>query len=132
MSQKNVEAMKAAAEAFNRRDIQGFSALLAPDAEIVPVRAALEDTAHRGREAAAQWFAAVDETWEDLKVQVGEVREGGDWVLALGRARGRGRGSGADLDVELTSIGRFRNGRITSLHHYTDRGEALEAVGLSE
>ena len=42
MSQENVEALKAAMEAFNRRDGSGFDALLAEDAEIVPVRVAVE------------------------------------------------------------------------------------------
>ena len=48
MSDENVEIMRAAIEAFNRRDGEGFGALLARDAEIVPVRAALEGTVYRG------------------------------------------------------------------------------------
>jgi hypothetical protein len=44
MSQENVEAVRAAMEAFNRRDGEAFGALLSEDAEIVPVRARLEGT----------------------------------------------------------------------------------------
>lgn len=44
MSQENVETMRTAMDAFNRRDGAGFGALLARDAEIVPVRAVLEGT----------------------------------------------------------------------------------------
>jgi hypothetical protein len=40
MSQENVEAMRVAMEAFNRRDADAFGAFFADDAEIVPVRAA--------------------------------------------------------------------------------------------
>jgi ketosteroid isomerase-like protein len=49
MSRENVEIVRAALDAFNRRDREGFGAILAEDAEIVPVRAALEGTVYRGR-----------------------------------------------------------------------------------
>jgi ketosteroid isomerase-like protein len=132
MSRKNVEIVNAAMALFDRRDAEGFGALLASDAEIVPVRAALEGTVYRGTDAAAQFFAAVDQSWEDLTVELGEIRDGDDWVLALGRIRGRGRGSGADIDVEAALVVRFREALITSFHAHTDRAEALGAVGLRD
>ena len=60
MSQANVETMRAAIEAFNRRDGEGFGAVLANDAEIVPVRATLEGTVYRGPDAAAQVDPGID------------------------------------------------------------------------
>jgi ketosteroid isomerase-like protein len=132
MSQENVETMRTAIVAFNRRDGKGFGALLARDAEIVPVRAALEGTVYRGPDAAAQYCAAVDESWEDLRWEVEEVRDGGDWVLALGRIRGGGRGSGAVIDARAGWVAHFREGLVTSFHTYADRADALEAVGLEE
>src|SRR6187200_2065300 len=67
MSLENVEVVRAAMEAFNRRDGEGFGALLAGDVEIVPVRAALEGTTYSGPDAAPQYCAAVDQTWEHLR-----------------------------------------------------------------
>jgi ketosteroid isomerase-like protein len=132
MSQENVEAMRTAMEAFNRRDAEGFGALLSKDAEIVPVRAALEGTVYRGPDAAAQYCTAVDESWEDLRWEIEEIRDGGGWVLALGRIRGGGRGSGAAIDARAGWVARFRDGLVTSFHTYADRAEALQAVGLSD
>jgi ketosteroid isomerase-like protein len=132
MAQENVEVVRTAMEAFNRRDGEGFGAVLARDAEIIPVRAALEGTVYRGPDAAAQYCAAVDESWEDLRWEVEEIRDGGGWVLALGRIRGGGRGSGAAIDVSAAWVARFREGLVTSFHTYTNRLEALEALGLSE
>jgi ketosteroid isomerase-like protein len=129
---RNVEIMQAAVEAFNRRDAKEFGALLSTDAEIVPVRAALEGTVFRGPDAATHYCAAVDESWENLRWEVEEIREGGDWVLALGQIRGRGRGSGAALDVRAGWVVRVRDGLITNFHTFADRAEALEAVGLLE
>jgi hypothetical protein len=42
MSQENVEALRAAMDAFNRRDGEAFGAFLGEDAEIVPVRAVVD------------------------------------------------------------------------------------------
>ena len=56
MSEANVEAMRMAMDAFNRRDGEQFDALLTADAEIVPVRAALEGTTYRGADLSPEEF----------------------------------------------------------------------------
>src|SRR5947209_2627101 len=122
MSRENVEIMRALMEAFNRRDGEGFGALLDNDAEIVPVRAALEGTVYRGPDAAAQYCAAVDESWDNLEWEVQQIRDGGDWVLALGRIRGGGRGSGVAIDARAGWVARFHDGLVTTFHTYADRG----------
>ncbi|MGA8927221.1 MAG: hypothetical protein WB462_13450 [Solirubrobacterales bacterium] len=66
MSEENVEIVRTAMEAFNRRDAKTFAAYLAEDAEIVPMRAALEGTVYRGPDAASQYCAAVEESWDNL------------------------------------------------------------------
>jgi ketosteroid isomerase-like protein len=130
VSRENVEIMRAALEAFNRRDGAGFDALLDRDAEIVPVRAAIEETSYRGPDAGSQYCAAVEEAWKDLRWEVEEIRDGGNWVLALGRIGGRGRDSGAVIDTRGAWVAHFRDGSVTSFRTYPDRDEAIKAVGL--
>jgi ketosteroid isomerase-like protein len=132
MSRENVEAMRVAMEALNRRDADAFGAFFADDAEIVPVRGALEGTVYRGPDAAAQYCAAVDESWDNLAWEIEDMRDSGNWVLALGRIRGEGRGSGVTIDARAGWIARFSDGVLTSFRTYADRSEALKAVGLSE
>jgi ketosteroid isomerase-like protein len=132
VAQGNADSVRAAIEAFNRRDGEAFGRLLAGDAEIVPVRAALEGTVYRGRDAAAQYCAAVEESWEQLTWELEEVRDEGDLVLALGRIRGSGRGSRAGIDVRGGWLVHFRDGLIRSFRTYPDRAEALAAAGLAE
>ncbi|HXB14894.1 MAG TPA: nuclear transport factor 2 family protein [Solirubrobacteraceae bacterium] len=124
--------MRAALEAINGRQGASFDALLAEDAEIVPVRAALEGVSFRGPDAASQYCAAIEESWEDLRWQVEEIRDLGGQVIALGRIQGRGRDSGAGLDVRGAWVADLREGLITRFQTYSDRAEALEAVGLTE
>jgi ketosteroid isomerase-like protein len=132
MSQENVEIVRAAIDAFNRRDGETFDALLATNAEIIPVRAALEGTVYRGADAATQYCAAVEASWENLSWEVDEIKNGADWVLALGRIRGRGRGSGATIDTRGAWLARFHDGLVTHFRTYPDRSDALKAVDLAE
>jgi ketosteroid isomerase-like protein len=84
-----------------------------------------------GPDAGAQYCAAVEESWENLRWEIEEMHEGGDWVLALGHIRGRGRGSGVDVDARAGWVARFREGEVTNFHTYADRADAFDAVGLS-
>jgi len=132
MSDENVEQLRIAIEAFNRRDGAKFDAVLTADAEIVPVRAALEGTTYRGSDAGSQYCAAVEKTWESLKWEVEEIRDVGDSAVAVGHIRGSGRDSGATIDTAAGWVARFRDGLITGFRTYTDCHEALKAVGLSQ
>jgi ketosteroid isomerase-like protein len=130
MSSENVETLRAAMDAFNGRDGERLDALLTEDAEIVPVRAALEGTVYRGPDAGTQYCAAVEQSWEHLVWEVEQIREGDGWVLALGHIRGQGRDTGTPLDARAGWVARFRDGAIARFRTYPDRGGALEDVGL--
>jgi hypothetical protein len=73
--------MRAAMAAFNRRDGEAFRAVFVEDAEIVPVRAAVDGTVYRGPDAGAQYCAAVEEILGNLRWETEELREGDDWLL---------------------------------------------------
>jgi ketosteroid isomerase-like protein len=130
MSQENVDLVLTALDTFNRRDGRSFDALLTPDAEIVPVRAAIESAVYRGPTSGSDYCAAVEERWEDLRWELDEIRDGGEWVLALGHIRGRGRASGAVIDAQGGWVADLRDGKIARFQTFSDRAAALRAVGL--
>jgi ketosteroid isomerase-like protein len=132
MSEENVEAMRTVIEAFNRRDGQAFGSFLAEDAEIIPIRAAVEGTTYRGPDAASLYCAAVEDSWDGLHWEVEDIRDGGDWVLALGRIRGRGRDSGVEIDAHGGWLAAFRDGLITRFQTFPERAQALKSAGLLE
>jgi ketosteroid isomerase-like protein len=132
VSQENVELVRAALQAFNRRDGAGFDALLASEAEIIPVRAAIEDVSYRGADAGSQYCVAVDQRWENLRWELEDIRDGDDWVLGLGHIRGRGRDSGAVIDATGAWVAELRAGQIIRFQTFSDRDAALKAVGLEE
>src|SRR2546425_2377762 len=131
MSQENVERMRAVMEAFNQGDGKTFDDFLASDAEIVPVRAALEGTIYRGPDAGTQYCTAVDQSWENLRWEVEEIRDGGEQVLALGHIRGEGRDSGVAIDARAGWLAHFSEGRIAKFQTFANRDDALQAAGPS-
>ena len=132
MSEATVEATRELIDAFNSRNVEALAALFAPEAEIIPIRAAVEDVSYSGPDLATKWIAAIDEAWDHLTAEPGEIRDLGDRVLGIGRVHGRGRASGAEIDVEAVFIARFDGERITHLRLSTDVSGTLEAAGLSE
>ena len=132
MSQENVERMSRLIAAFNRGDGEAFDGFLTSDAEVVPVRAALEGTIYRGPDAGTQYCTAVDQSWENLRWEVEEIRDGGEQVLALGHIRGEGRDSGVAIDARAGWLAHFSEGRIAKFQTFANRDDALQAAGPSE
>ena len=132
MSQENVESLKRAIEAYNRRDIEPLLETSDPEIEWYPFTAQVEgDEAYHGHEGLRQWWANIDAAFEEFEASVDEVRDLDDTVLALGHLRARFR-SGVALDTEIGWVVRFRDGLGVWGRAYQSHAEALEAAGLRE
>lgn len=133
MSRENVEVVRRLNQAFNCGDLDAFLGLLHPDVEWVPILAKLEGTVYRGRDEVRRWVAELDRDWAEFHPDPQEFRDLGDVVLALGTWHARARTSGLSLDSQPGAwVARIRAGKIVRYETFTDRSEALEAVGLSE
>ena len=87
----------------------------------------------RGREAAWEFYVKVAEAFEQLPAGDAElVDAGADKVLVHWRHETRGRASGAEVEINYWIVTTFREGRIARDQWFADRGEALEAAGLSD
>ena len=132
MSQENVEIVRRAIDTYNRRDAETASKLVTPDFEWFTVMGAVEGEAFRGPEGIETYIRNLSDTWEELRMVGGELRDLGDRVLWLGRMAGQGRGSGVPVDAPLAVIYDVRGGKVSRARSYRDHGEALRAAGLSE
>ena len=131
MSQENVEIARQHHAAWNRRDMTAFLEPLDPRVEWIPIMAALEGRVYRGPEGVRRWCRELETDWETFEVHPEEHRDLGDRVLLLGHWRARGRASGIELENQAASwLYEIRNGKIVSMQTFTDRDEALAAVGL--
>jgi ketosteroid isomerase-like protein len=131
MSQENVEQIHRVLEAFKRRDLDAFLALMDDDVEFVPRVGSMEGNYHGPCGMRRFWENMLD-VWPDLTLQVGEVRDFGDLTVAALHCRGQGAGSDVPLEWTVWQVLRWRGGKGVWWGHFDTRAEALEAVGLSE
>jgi len=87
---------------------------------------------HRGIGAIRKQFERWEEAIPDLQVEPLEAKESGEQVLLWVRFSGHGAGSGLPIDMELAHVLTLEDGRVRRLEEFTDRAEALKAVGLEE
>jgi len=132
MSQEDLDLARRMIEWFNAQDTDAAQAHSTDDVEIVPLRAAMEDTIYRGPAAFAAFMADNEEAWEELHFDTEAVRQAGERVVAIGQLSARARVTGADVTARLGMVFEFRGGEVSKIRTYADVAEALEAPGLPE
>lgn len=133
MSQENVEAVYQVIDAYNRRDLDSFLALMDPDVEFTPYERAIEGLGpYLGHAGVRTWWKEAFEVLPDLNAEIHEIRDLGDQTLVHGRLRGQGAGSGAAIERAMWLVIGWRDGKEVWWHAFQDETEALEAVGLAE
>ena len=66
----------------------------------------------------------------DSVVDVEEIVEAGDHVVAIGRSRGTVNASGRPFDVRAVHVWQLRDGKPLSLDVYLDTPDHAEGAGL--
>jgi ketosteroid isomerase-like protein len=133
MSQENVETLRQALDAFNRRDRAKWLAVCDPEVENVPPRDWPESEPIRGSGAVWDFYIKGNEPWEDSPFQYLDVIDAGtDKVVADTRREARGKASGVSIEWRYWLVVTIRNGKTLRIEWFADRAEALKAVGLAE
>jgi len=70
--------------------------------------------------------------WETYRTETEETIDLGDRVVWLGLDFGRRKGSTAEVKGDVAVLWTFRDGKVARWDGYTDRAEALKAVGLAK
>jgi ketosteroid isomerase-like protein len=80
------------------------------------------------RESWLDWLAP----WATYRTEVEEAIDCGERVLLLQTSSGRLEGTTREVKLAPAVVYTVRDGKIARFEPYTDRSEALEAVGMSE
>jgi ketosteroid isomerase-like protein len=129
MSRENVERVRQSIEVVNRTHGPDVD-FMGPDFEW-HTRADLPDPAvYRGPDGAARLIAEWNAAFDDLKVDIEELIDAGDRVVAVLRLHGRLRDSGDEVEMAETHVVTVRNGKAILLREYKAKEEALQAEGL--
>jgi ketosteroid isomerase-like protein len=132
VSADDVEMVRRAYDAFNRRDLQTLIPLLHPDFELQQPPEIPGATNYRGPEGALQWLDDMNAVWGEIRAEPEQFIDTGEQVVVLGRMRNRGRASGAEVEAQRGWICRVEEGRLRLLRLYLDPGEAREVAGIGE
>jgi ketosteroid isomerase-like protein len=79
------------------------------------------------REFLTDWVGA----WEDWRLEVRELIDAGDDVVAILHQSGRSKTTGLEVDMDFAQVWTIKDGKQTRMRMYADPDEALRAVGLS-
>jgi ketosteroid isomerase-like protein len=134
MSEQNLDVVRRAHQAFNRRDVDAFledadpnlvwdwSRAVGPDREIL-----------RGRDGVVRFIRSWWDAFDESVVVVDELIDVEDHVVLVFHGRQRGRASGAEVEGPgSVLVWTFQGGKAVRMTLYQTRAEALAAVGRSE
>ena len=133
MSQENAEVVRAFFARIDRGEAGAWD-LLPPDFVIDLSRRLIDPVTLRGPDEMRAFYRDMDAAWAGgASLEVEELIDAGDQVLALIRFSGRGKASGADVEVRVWNLWTFDDGKPVAWTYFGEnRVEALEAAGLSE
>jgi ketosteroid isomerase-like protein len=132
MSQENLDKTNDFIAAYNRRDFDAAVKDFHPEIEWVLPEIQRSDSC-RGLEEVRRFWAGLDETFDELRLDPQEALDGGDRVAVRLRFYGKGKGSGAVLDTEMYhQVTTFRDGTMVRIEYFEDWESARRAAGLAE
>jgi uncharacterized protein len=133
MSQENVEIVRQLFPAYDRGGLDGLTEFWHPDINWRAAEGALDDVGlMEGPDALRDYYRQWEETFEKHRMEVEELLDAGDQVVALVRSIAQMKDSDAEIDLRYAIVLSTRDGKIATGREYFTREEALEAAGLSE
>jgi ketosteroid isomerase-like protein len=134
VSAESVEKVRKTFEAWNRGDRDGWLAFTHADAEFSSATARHvegRDAVYRGRAGLERFWDESHRVW-DLGMEIMDLRDLGDTVLAIVAFRATGKASGVSLQQTRGYVFEFEDGLGRRMTSYQSADEALAAVGLTE
>lgn len=116
-------------DAYSRGEYEQSLSYFDPEIEFSQPAGEPGAATYRGHEGVVQAFANWTGAWDDYRVEVEELTDFGEHVLARTRHHGRGKGSGAVVDHLIFQVWTLRNDKVVRARMYYDEDEALEILG---
>ena len=114
MSQENVEIVRRAYAAFNRRDFDALLEFWDPDVEWHQITQFPDRAVYRGPEEIRDRFLTQQlvEQFGDFRIDVEEFVDAGDHVVMIGHILAHGSASGVPIRLRVVNILEMRNGKL--------------------
>ena len=132
MSQENVHAVRGWFDAYNRRDFEELIETIDDDFDFRSRFVAIESEFRGYERFPRAYFRLLDEAYDRFEMIPSEFIDAGAAVLTVAAAEWRGKTSGVEGSLPIFVASWLRAGKLFRTETFTDRVEALEAVGLKE
>jgi ketosteroid isomerase-like protein len=133
MSEENVEIVLRGFRLIEADDFERWATLWHPESRATAPVGWPEQGPFVGRDAIVRQFERITSDWEEHHFENVELAaDEGDWVVFTYRWCARGVASGIETDFDLAVATRVVDDSMVEAHFRWNRGEALEAAGLSE
>jgi ketosteroid isomerase-like protein len=132
MSEENVEALRPVYDEWARGNMRAGLELLDPHIVYINRPGLFVTGTCYGLEEMQRWMREFLSAWDSYEAHATEFIPGGDTVVVAFRQVATGSGSGVPVDTETFAVWTFRGNKVIRLEKMPERGEALEAAGLSE
>ena len=134
MSEENVELAWRASHAWNEGGIEAFLSCLDPEVEWHPPAESMEPGNYHGHAGVRDYLGRLAEVFseEQRAEPVDVIDVDAERVIAVIRVIGRSEKFGTEIDAEWAWLIKARDGKGIEVWTFTDRAQALEAVGLRE
>ena len=125
------EVVRASVAAFQARDADAW-VRFPSERRTAPPTERVGGRSYRGHEGLRQALADAFETWEDIRIEIAEIKPVGDLLVALGRTTNVGKAGAPAVESESAYLIRMRDGKIAYFRPYQSHRDALDAARLSE
>jgi uncharacterized protein len=122
----NADVVNGAYESFGEGDLPGVVDAVDGGVRWDSTESLPQGGSYSGQEGVGKFFEAVGGAWEGLQVEVEELLESGDQVVAIGRAQGELKGSGP-AGYGFVHVFTVEGGKIVRFREFADPDEALRS-----
>ena len=127
MSQEDVRAIRGLYDAFGRKALPAIIAVLHPQVEFYQSALLPWAGIYRGQEEAARFFTTLVEHVES-RVDIDDIIDAGEHIVAVGHSRGRVKASGNAFEVAVVHVWTMRQGKALRFENYLDIPTMLRAL----
>ena len=129
-SQQNLDLITRGYEAFASGNREAVLSLLRPDVvvEVHTDRPDIGSEIYHGHDGFLANFAEIEDVFEDLVIEAGDVTERGDRLMVATRVSGRGKGSGVAIEARIFHVWTLRDGLAARLEVFSDENQARAAL----
>lgn len=129
-TERGIAGLRAAYAAFNRGDIDGAVAMLDPNVEWIEPTEFPGGGVHRGVESVKHYLAQSRAGATEVISEPERFIPSGDRIIVFVHARVLPKKSATWQEIRLADVYRFHDGRVTQMHAFANREDALRWAGI--